>query len=104
VRLKAELYLLKYLTGRRVPPNIEHVLDKYPALRRFRRTVLYNHTCPICGRRFSNHNSVIVHLLKDRKCGALLTTLVNTVINLENYSQRAQKLESLLQQVNINTT
>jgi len=99
LRLKSELFLFRYLTGKHVPSNIEKVLDNYPLLRRFRETVMHSHKCPICGREFATQSAVMVHLLRDRKCSMVLHSLINAVINLENYRLRGMKLQEKLEEL-----
>ncbi len=101
MRLKSELYLIRYLTGKHVPSNIERVLDRYPLLRQFRQAVIQKHVCPICGREFSTQNAVIVHLLRDRKCSTVLHNLVNAVLELHNYDMRGRMLEKKLEQLEL---
>lgn len=101
MRLKTELYLYRYLTGKHVPRNIERVLDRHQLLRRFRDTVMYRHICPICGREFSTQNAVIVHLLRDRRCSTILNSLVDAVLELHNYDMRARMLEKELGQLEL---
>ena len=73
-----KIHLIRYLTGKRVPPRIESIFSRYNGLRRIRGRILKGE-CPICGKRFSTLQGLQAHL-NGSPCSYFFSLSIDSII------------------------
>jgi len=73
-----KIHLIRYLTGKRVPPRIEEIFDGYDGLRRIRERILKGE-CPICGKRFNTLQGLQAHLNRS-PCSYFFNLSIDSII------------------------